>query len=114
MKGWAPAALSFVAMSPAAASPAKGPLDDARGRGRVEVLGGTLHPFYCQRTDVTTAEVADKYPTYIVVDRSNFTVTLYRNLQEEKQYTVAIGAEGYDTPTDDRYCINSICLRLKV
>lgn len=57
MKGWAPAALSFVAMSPAAASPAKGPLDDARGRGQVEVLGGTLHPFYCQRTDVTTAEV---------------------------------------------------------
>jgi len=51
------------------------------------------------KPDVTTAEVADKYPTYIVVDRSNFTVTLYRNLQEEKQYTVAIGAEGYDTPT---------------
>lgn len=21
--------------------------------------------------------------------------------------------EGYDTPTDDRYCINSVCLRLK-
>lgn len=51
------------------------------------------------KPDITTAEVADKYPTYIVVDRSNFTLTLYRNLQEEKQYTVAIGALGYDTPT---------------
>ncbi len=48
---------------------------------------------------MTTADVAAKYPTYIVVDRSTFTVTLYKNLQEVKQYTVAIGAEGFDTPT---------------
>ena len=51
------------------------------------------------KPEVTTAEVADKYPTYIVVDRSNFTLTLYRDLKVEKQYTVAIGAEGFDTPT---------------
>ena len=51
------------------------------------------------KPDVTTAEVAEKYPTYMVVDRANFTLTLYRNLKEEKQYTVAIGALGYDTPT---------------
>lgn len=51
------------------------------------------------KPDVTTAEVAEKYPTYILVDRANFTLTLYRNLKEEKQYTVAIGALGYDTPT---------------
>ena len=51
------------------------------------------------KPEVTTAEVADKYPTYIVVDRSNFTLTLYRDLAVEKQYTVAIGAEGFDTPT---------------
>ncbi len=51
------------------------------------------------KPDVTTAEVADKYPTYLVVNRSNFTLTLYRNLEEEKQYSVAIGAQGFDTPT---------------
>ena len=51
------------------------------------------------KPDVTTAEVAQKYPTYMVVNRSNYTLTLYRNLKEEKQYTVAIGAEGFDTPT---------------
>jgi len=51
------------------------------------------------KPDVTTAEVAEKYPTYIVVDRSNFTLTLYKNLKPEKQYTVAIGAQGFDTPT---------------
>ena len=44
-------------------------------------------------------DLADKYPTYIVVDRANFTVTLYKNLEVEKTYTVAIGAEGFDTPT---------------
>ncbi len=51
------------------------------------------------KPDVTTAEIADKYPTYIVVDRANFKVTLYRNLKVEETYTVAIGAAGYDTPT---------------
>ena len=51
------------------------------------------------KPEVTTSDLAEKYPTYIVVDRSNFTVTLYRDLQVEKTYTVAIGAEGFDTPT---------------
>ena len=51
------------------------------------------------KPEVTTSEVADKYPTYMVVNRSNFTLTLYKNLKEEKQYTVAIGAQGFDTPT---------------
>lgn len=51
--------------------------------------------------EVTTAEVAEKYPTYIVVDRSNFTLTLYKDLKLAKQYTVAIGAVGFDTPAGE-------------
>ena len=51
------------------------------------------------KPEVTTSEVADKYPTYLVVDRSNFTLSLYDHLKLEKQYTVAIGAVGFDTPT---------------
>jgi lipoprotein-anchoring transpeptidase ErfK/SrfK len=51
------------------------------------------------KPEVTTADLADKYPTYIVVDRADFTVTLYKDLKVEKTYTVAIGAEGFDTPT---------------
>ncbi len=51
------------------------------------------------KPEVTTSEVADKYPTYLVVNRANFTLTLYRNLKQEVQYTVAIGAQGFDTPT---------------
>ncbi len=51
------------------------------------------------KPEITTAELAEKYPTYIVVDRSSFQLSLYRNLELEKTYTVAIGAEGYATPT---------------
>lgn len=51
------------------------------------------------KPEVTTADVAAKYPTYIVVDRSNFELRLYKNLKLAKTYKVAIGAQGYDTPT---------------
>ncbi|GIK78256.1 MAG: hypothetical protein EDQ89_07240 [Acidobacteria bacterium] len=51
------------------------------------------------KPEVSTAEVADEYPTYLVVDRSNFTLTLYEDLKPVRTYTVAIGAQGFDTPT---------------
>src|SRR5215207_7714305 len=41
---------------------------------------------------VTTSELVDKYPRYLVVDRDNFKVRLYRNLKLHKTYTVAISA----------------------
>lgn len=48
---------------------------------------------------VTTAEVAEQYPTYMTVDRGSFQLKLWRNLELEKTYTVALGAVGYDTPS---------------
>jgi lipoprotein-anchoring transpeptidase ErfK/SrfK len=48
---------------------------------------------------VTTTDLAQKYPTYILVDRSDFQLRLYKDLKLEKSYTVAIGAQGFDTPT---------------
>lgn len=48
---------------------------------------------------VTTAEVAEKYPTYLTVDRSNFQLKLWKDLELAKTYTVALGAVGYDTPS---------------
>ena len=48
--------------------------------------------------DVTTKELASQYPTYITVDRSSFTLRLYENLKLAKEYTVAVGAQGFDTP----------------
>jgi hypothetical protein len=51
------------------------------------------------KPEVTTDELAEKYPTYLVVDRASFELRLYENLELAKTYTVAIGATGYDTPT---------------
>jgi lipoprotein-anchoring transpeptidase ErfK/SrfK len=50
------------------------------------------------KPEVTTAELAKKYPAVLVVNRSSFQLTLYRNLELAKTYRVAIGAVGFDTP----------------
>ncbi|HEY6779424.1 MAG TPA: L,D-transpeptidase/peptidoglycan binding protein [Thermoleophilaceae bacterium] len=47
---------------------------------------------------VTTAQLAKKYPVVLVADRTNFKLRVYRNLKLEKEYTVAVGAVGFDTP----------------
>ncbi|HET8976358.1 MAG TPA: L,D-transpeptidase/peptidoglycan binding protein [Solirubrobacterales bacterium] len=49
--------------------------------------------------EITTGELAEAYPTYITVDRDEFTVRLFVKLKLAKSYTVAIGAAGYDTPS---------------
>jgi L,D-transpeptidase catalytic domain/Putative peptidoglycan binding domain len=48
--------------------------------------------------EVTKSEVAAQYPTYLTLDRSSFTLRLWKNLKLAKTYTVAVGAEGFDTP----------------
>ena len=50
------------------------------------------------KPEVTTAELAEKYPAVLVVNRGSFQLTLYRGLKLHKTYSVAIGAVGYDTP----------------
>ncbi|NLT04928.1 MAG: L,D-transpeptidase family protein [Solirubrobacterales bacterium] len=47
---------------------------------------------------VTTAELAKQYPTVLVADHASFELRLYKGLELEKTYTVAFGAQGYDTP----------------
>jgi lipoprotein-anchoring transpeptidase ErfK/SrfK len=47
---------------------------------------------------VTQAELADKYPVLLIADRYNFKLRLYRELNLQKEYTVAVGAVGFDTP----------------
>lgn len=50
------------------------------------------------KPEVTTADLAAEYPTYMTVDRSSFQLRLYKDLKLVKTYTVAVGAEGFDTP----------------
>jgi hypothetical protein len=47
---------------------------------------------------VTEADLADKYPVLLVADRTAFKLRLYKKLQLVKEYTVAVGALGFDTP----------------
>ncbi|HEX6152193.1 MAG TPA: L,D-transpeptidase/peptidoglycan binding protein [Solirubrobacterales bacterium] len=48
--------------------------------------------------EVTKGEVAAEYPTYLTLDRSTFTLRLWKDLKLAKTYTVAVGAEGFATP----------------
>jgi lipoprotein-anchoring transpeptidase ErfK/SrfK len=51
------------------------------------------------KPEVTTDELADKYPQYIVIDRANFQLSFYEDLKLVRTYTIAVGQVGYDTPT---------------
>ena len=48
--------------------------------------------------EVTTDELAARYPTYLTVDRSSFQLHLWKDLKLAKTYTIAVGAVGFDTP----------------
>jgi lipoprotein-anchoring transpeptidase ErfK/SrfK len=48
--------------------------------------------------EVTTEQVASEYPSYLTLDRSTFTLRLWKELELAKTYTVAVGMEGLETP----------------
>ena len=47
---------------------------------------------------VTTAELADKYQTLLVVQRGAFRLSLYKRLKLVKTYPIAVGQVGLETP----------------
>jgi hypothetical protein len=47
---------------------------------------------------VTTDNLADKYPWYVVVNRPAFKLTVYDHLRPKKTYGVAVGQVGLETP----------------
>jgi lipoprotein-anchoring transpeptidase ErfK/SrfK len=55
-------------------------------------------PVRITRPKVTQAQLADKYPVLLIADRNAFKLRLYKQLQLVKEYTVAVGALGFDTP----------------
>ncbi|HXV51872.1 MAG TPA: L,D-transpeptidase/peptidoglycan binding protein [Solirubrobacterales bacterium] len=61
-------------------------------RRKVTVPVDTVEP------EVSKEDLAAQYPTYLTVNRSTFELTLWKDLEPAKAYTVAIGAEGFDTP----------------
>lgn len=53
---------------------------------------------HATKPEVTKQEVASQYPSYLTLDRSNFTLRLFQDLKLTKTYTVAVGMEGLETP----------------
>jgi lipoprotein-anchoring transpeptidase ErfK/SrfK len=50
------------------------------------------------KPEVTTSELAEQYPHYIVIDRGSFQLRYFENLEPARTYTIAVGQVGYDTP----------------
>jgi lipoprotein-anchoring transpeptidase ErfK/SrfK len=55
-------------------------------------------PVSITQPKVTQAQLAHKYPVLLVADRNSFKLRLYKQLTLVKEYTVAVGAIGFDTP----------------
>jgi lipoprotein-anchoring transpeptidase ErfK/SrfK len=55
-------------------------------------------PVHKLQPKVTTAELASKYPAYIVINRGAFRLTFYDHLKLSKTFEIAVGMEGLETP----------------
>ena len=79
-------------------------VEDAALRERVERAltspsGRTVAaPTKVTKPKVTSAQLADKYPVILVLQRGAFKLSLYKRLHPEKSFTVAVGQVGLETP----------------
>jgi hypothetical protein len=48
--------------------------------------------------NVTSKDLADKYPAIVVISRGAFKLSLYRHLKFAKSYGIAVGQVGLETP----------------
>jgi lipoprotein-anchoring transpeptidase ErfK/SrfK len=50
------------------------------------------------RPEVSTAQLASRYPAFIIIDRGSYTLRLFRKLRFFKAYRIAVGQQGLETP----------------
>ncbi len=55
-------------------------------------------PVKRKRPSVERKDLAAKYPTALIIDRSGFKLRLYKNLKHSKTYPIAVGQVGLETP----------------
>src|SRR5215208_3246787 len=55
-------------------------------------------PVRVKKPKVTRDQLAEKYPTLVVVERGSFKLNFYKHLRLEKSYTIAVGQVGLETP----------------
>jgi lipoprotein-anchoring transpeptidase ErfK/SrfK len=70
----------------------RGALDSVGAGRRLRARVRVVQP------DVTTDELADKYPTVVTVDRANFKLRYFRDLKLTRTYRIAVGQAGLETP----------------
>jgi lipoprotein-anchoring transpeptidase ErfK/SrfK len=63
-------------------------------------------PVRVTKPEVTTTELAQKYPTVIAISRGGYSLTLYKDLKVVKTYRIAVGQAGLETPAG-RYNIQN-------
>jgi lipoprotein-anchoring transpeptidase ErfK/SrfK len=79
-------------------------VEEAKLRQRIESVVQRPHdrkvalPVETIEPETSKADLAEMYPTYLTVDQSSFTVTLWKNLEPVQEYTVAVGQPAYPTP----------------
>ena len=89
-----PDALEVVASRPGAQAARRPPhreLNEAVVGDAPRIVTAHVHEI---APDVTTKEVAARYPSYLTLDRANFTLRLWKDLELARTYTVAVGQEG--------------------
>jgi len=64
--------------------------------GRVAQRSVTV-PTLARHPTVTTADLASRYPAYIVVNRSQFRLYFYQHLKLASTYEIAVGMQGLET-----------------
>lgn len=62
-------------------------------------------PMKKTKAKVSKSQLAGKYPTIIIVDRSGFKLRLFKKLKLAKTYPIAVGQAGLETPAG-LYTIN--------
>lgn len=79
-------------------------LTDAFERPRSDreltVPGQTLEP------ETTMADLREGIPTYLIVDRENFRLRVYEDLELDSTYRIGVGQAGHETPAGS-YAINT-------
>jgi lipoprotein-anchoring transpeptidase ErfK/SrfK len=66
-----------------------------RDGGAGETVAATVRE---TEPEVTTKEVASRFPSYLTLDRGSYTLRLWKGLDLARTYTVAVGQEGLETP----------------
>ena len=62
---------------------------------RPPTITATTHPVAPQ---VSTSQLAAKYPAYIIVDRKSHVLRFYQHLKPSQTYPIAVGMQGLETP----------------